>query len=62
MHIVHMGPGSAHELQSMIDLQPQGHGQSAGDRVWFAHCFAGYFDIPGFFFSGTRIDPNNEEY
>ncbi|KHJ75514.1 CNH domain protein [Oesophagostomum dentatum] len=33
MHIVHMGPGSAHELQSMIDLQPQGHGQSAGERV-----------------------------
>ncbi|VDN20973.1 unnamed protein product [Cylicostephanus goldi] len=33
MHIVHMGPGSVHELQSMIDLQPQSHGQSAGDRV-----------------------------
>ncbi|EYC01531.1 hypothetical protein Y032_0106g3743 [Ancylostoma ceylanicum] len=33
MHIVHMGPGSVHELQSFIDLQPQGHSQSAGDRV-----------------------------
>ncbi|KAK6753900.1 hypothetical protein RB195_013096 [Necator americanus] len=34
MHIVHMGPGSVHELQSFIDLQPQGgHNQSAGDRV-----------------------------
>ncbi|ETN72767.1 hypothetical protein NECAME_18675, partial [Necator americanus] len=29
-----MGPGSVHELQSFIDLQPQGgHNQSAGDRV-----------------------------
>ncbi|PIO74000.1 protein kinase domain protein, partial [Teladorsagia circumcincta] len=35
MHIVHMGPGSVHELQSFIDLQPQGgaHNQSAGERV-----------------------------
>ncbi|WKY11250.1 hypothetical protein Q1695_003092 [Nippostrongylus brasiliensis] len=34
MHIVHMGPGSVHELQSFIDLQPPGgHNQSAGERV-----------------------------
>uniref|UniRef100_A0A1I7XVJ0 Non-specific serine/threonine protein kinase n=1 Tax=Heterorhabditis bacteriophora TaxID=37862 RepID=A0A1I7XVJ0_HETBA len=31
MHIVHMGPGSVHELQSFIDLQPQN--QSSNDRV-----------------------------
>lgn len=34
MHIVHMGPGSVHELQSFIDLQPSGaHSQSTGERV-----------------------------
>ncbi|VDO34630.1 unnamed protein product [Haemonchus placei] len=40
MHIVHMGPGSVHELQSFIDLQPQGaHNHSAGERVCHAfHC------------------------
>ncbi|KJH48549.1 CNH domain protein [Dictyocaulus viviparus] len=34
MHIAHMGPGSAHELQSFIDLQPQGiSSQPTGEKV-----------------------------
>ncbi|VDM51654.1 unnamed protein product [Angiostrongylus costaricensis] len=34
MHIVHMGPGSVHELQSFIDLQPQGGtNQPTTDKV-----------------------------